>query len=81
MEELVEPPVPANLQKLSPALQAFADLFELDGDLIAAAAMESPGAQVQEEPIAMPIWLLDRTKPQRQLIGNLNHNLHRCPLL
>jgi hypothetical protein len=52
MEELVEPPVPANLKKLSPALQALADLFGLDRDLIAAAAMESPGTQVQEEPIA-----------------------------
>jgi hypothetical protein len=68
MEELVEPPVPANLQKLSPALQAFADLFELDGDLIAAAAMESPGAQVQEEPIAEWIAALPETDRNAYLL-------------
>jgi hypothetical protein len=51
-EELVEPPVPANLKTLSPGLLAFADLFEIDEDLIAAAAIESPVTQVEDEPIA-----------------------------
>jgi hypothetical protein len=52
LEDLIEPPVPANLQKLSPALQAFADLFQIDADLITAAAIASPTAQAQTEPIA-----------------------------
>jgi hypothetical protein len=51
-EEMVEPPIPPNLQQLSPALQAFADLFQIDSDLIAAAAMESATTQAESEPIA-----------------------------
>jgi hypothetical protein len=51
-EEMVEPPVPPNLQQLSPDLQAFADLFQIDSDLIAAAAIESNAAQEVVEPIA-----------------------------
>jgi hypothetical protein len=51
-EEMVEPPVPPNLQKFSPALQAFADLFQIDPDLIAAAAIASTAAQEVVEPIA-----------------------------
>jgi hypothetical protein len=51
-EEMVEPPVPPNLQQLSSDLQAFADLFQIDSDLIAAAAIESPATQEVVEPIA-----------------------------
>ena len=39
---LREPPVPAGLGQLSAPLQAFAELFEIDEDLIAAAAEASP---------------------------------------
>lgn len=51
-EELIEPPVPANLQHLSPALTAFADLFQVDDGLIAAAAELSPVKRAPVEPIA-----------------------------
>jgi hypothetical protein len=51
-EEMIEPPVPANLKTLSPALKAFAELFEIDPDLIAAAAIASTALQSPTEPIA-----------------------------
>ncbi len=41
-EDPLEPPVPANLGKLSPPLDAFVELVELDPDLVAAAAQTSP---------------------------------------
>jgi hypothetical protein len=37
-EDLTEPPVPPNLQSLSPALRNFVDFFEIDLDWVAAAA-------------------------------------------
>ena len=40
-ESEAEPPVPPGLQSLSPALNALADLLEIDGDLIAVAAEAS----------------------------------------
>lgn len=40
-----EPPVPAGLGDLTPALDAFVDLFKIDRDLIAAAAQASPRAR------------------------------------
>ncbi|MGI0494833.1 hypothetical protein ACN4EG_23865 [Alkalinema pantanalense CENA528] len=51
-EDLIEPPVPANLKKLSPALKAFAALFEIDADLIGAAAQASKAGTAPTEPIA-----------------------------
>lgn len=41
-EEEIEPPVPAGLGKLTPALDAIAEFYELGEDLIAAAAQRSP---------------------------------------
>jgi hypothetical protein len=41
-EEAREPPVPAGLGKLAPALKAMAKFYEVNGDLIAAAAERSP---------------------------------------
>jgi len=38
----VEPPVPPNLQKLSPSLQSFIAFFDIDQDLVAVAAQLSP---------------------------------------
>ncbi len=43
-EALTEPPVPPNLQALSPALRNFIDFFAIDADLVAAAAQTSPKA-------------------------------------
>jgi len=41
-EEQLEPPVPAGLSELTPALEAVAELYEVSDDLIAAAAERSP---------------------------------------
>jgi hypothetical protein len=45
LEEFIEPPVPAGLKKLSPALQSFAELFVVDQDLIAIASESSTALQ------------------------------------
>lgn len=51
-ETTVEPPVPPNLKKLSPALEAFANLFEIGTDLIEIAAKASPSKSIAtEEPV------------------------------
>ena len=41
-DEAVEPPIPAGLGELSEAHRAFIELFDLDPDLVAAAAQASP---------------------------------------
>ncbi|QLE54206.1 hypothetical protein [Nostoc sp. TCL26-01] len=46
--DLLEPPIPANLQTLSSTLQAFVEFFGIDQDLITAAATASI-AQAQDE--------------------------------
>lgn len=48
---LIEPPVPPGLSQLDPALQAFAEFFAIDQDLIAAAAEASPDLIVTDEPL------------------------------
>jgi hypothetical protein len=53
LEEFIEPPVPAGLKKLSPALQSFAKLFVVDQDLIAIASESSAALQpAAAEPFA-----------------------------
>ena len=59
-EETLEPPVPPDLAQLTPALQAFVDLFAIDEDLIAAAA------QGQSHHEASPLAL-------RQALTTLSH--------
>jgi hypothetical protein len=63
-EDMIEPPVPANLKKLSPALRAFVELFEIDTDLITAAAIESPMLQAQTEPVAD--WIAALSESERK---------------
>jgi hypothetical protein len=46
----LEPPVPANLKKLSPAQEVFCDFFGIDGDLVTAAAAGSPKMDRPAEP-------------------------------
>ncbi len=65
---MIEPPVPANLTKLSPALHAFAELFEIDDDLIAATAMESQMVQALDEPIADWIAALPESERNAYLL-------------
>jgi hypothetical protein len=62
-EDLTEPPVPANLGNLSPALEAFVDLFGLDEDLISAAAETSPIEDEEAEPIE--VWVAQLPEPER----------------
>lgn len=45
MPDRVPPSVPANLSRLTPALQAFIDFFEIDPDLVAAAQAISPNTK------------------------------------
>ena len=42
------PPVPSNLRHLTPALKAFIDFFEIDGDLVTAAQSASPDRRASE---------------------------------
>ena len=41
-EDPVEPPIPPNLNLLSPPLKTFIEVVEMDADLVAAAAQDSP---------------------------------------
>ena len=43
--EAMEPPIPPGLGKLSPALQAFVELFDVDAAMLAQAAERSPALQ------------------------------------
>jgi hypothetical protein len=53
LDEFMEPPVPAGLKKLSPALQSFAELFVVDQDLITIASESSAALQTAAaEPFA-----------------------------
>lgn len=56
-EHAEEPPVPAGLGELTPPLDAFAELFEIDGDLIAAAAAASPRAQAAPSDLERQSWI------------------------
>jgi hypothetical protein len=57
-EPLVEPPVPPGLGQLDPALEAFAEFFAIDQDLIAAAVEASPSLTATQEPLERWVTLL-----------------------
>src|SRR5258706_2385669 len=57
-DDPIEPPVPPGLGQLSSALQAFVDLFEIDQDLVGAAAATSPVLKATSEPIERWMQLL-----------------------
>jgi hypothetical protein len=71
-EDLIEPPVPPNLKKLSPALKAFTDFFMIDPNLITAAATESKNAQTTTEPIETWIAALPEAERNRYLLRVVN---------
>ncbi len=75
-EDTIEPPVPAKLQTLSPALQAFAELFQIDSDLINAAAIESPSAEQSTEPIAEWIAKLSESDRNAYLLRVVQGETH-----
>jgi hypothetical protein len=76
-EDPIEPPIPPDLSQLSPALQAFAELVELDPDLVTAAAQASPD---QQNPADRPWedWLPALTAAERQkfLLKLVRRELH-----
>ena len=80
--ESLEPPVPAGLGKLTPALEAMADFYEVGDDLLAAAAERSPalpgGSRGSPHPAAddsLGAWIAGQSKDDlqqlvRRLLGN-----------
>lgn len=67
LKNMIEPPIPANLKQLSPALESFVELFAVDRDLIAAAADASPTSQAIAEPIEDWIAALPELERNRYL--------------
>jgi hypothetical protein len=69
-EDLIEPPVPPNLQGLSPALRQFMAFFDLDDDLVAAAAQASQTARRTDERLTRSIDRLSEGE-KRDLLERL----------
>lgn len=65
-EEALEPPVPAGLRELTPALKALTRFFDLDRDLLKAAAETSPRMTPRGDEAAARAWLAERTEEERQ---------------
>jgi hypothetical protein len=57
-ESPLEPPVPPGLGQLSAPLHAFVEFFEIDQDLIAAAAEASPPLDMADEPVEQWVAML-----------------------
>jgi hypothetical protein len=64
-DEDTEPPVPAGLGSLSAGLQAVVDFFEIDEDLIAAAAAASPPIQ---EPGGQAEWIVSLAAEEKDAL-------------
>ena len=67
-DSLREPPVPAGLGQLSAPLQAFAAFFEIDADLIAAAAEASPPLDPAVDEIERWVLLLPEAERNAFLV-------------
>ena len=67
-DPLVEPPVPPGLGQFDPALQAFAEFFAIDQDLIAAAAEASPHPAATDEPLERWVTLLPEAERNAYLL-------------
>jgi hypothetical protein len=68
-----EPPVPAGLDKLTPALDAMAEFYEVSEDLIAAAAKQSPPLpKTADASETLKGWVSKQSKDDLQsLVGRL----------
>jgi hypothetical protein len=74
---LVEPPVPPNLQMLSPSLQNFITFFDLDQDLVTAAAQFSPTTtQSPADDLSAHIESLPQTEKDHFLMRLLQGEAH-----
>lgn len=62
-EDLIEPPVPVNLQNLSSALRKFVEFFQINEDLITAAAQISVLQGEKVEPLAE--WIAALSEAER----------------
>lgn len=71
-EDLIEPPMPPNLQSLTPALKNFIDFFEIDTDLVTAAAQVSPTVDQPEENLSQYLDRLTDAEKQSFLEQLLN---------
>lgn len=63
-EDVVEPPIPPNLNKLSRSLKSYMDWIELDSDLVEAAAQASPRHQATD--VKLEKWLPALTEAEQQ---------------
>lgn len=72
MPNQAPPPVPANLARLTPALQAFIDFFEIDPDLVAAAQSISPKAKTATPDFSLLIAGLPETEKNAWLLRLVN---------
>jgi len=75
-EDLTEPPVPPNLQTLSPALRNFIDCFGIDADLVTAASETSQKAGQIDEKLNSSIDRLSETEKRDFLERLLNGESH-----
>lgn len=73
LEEMTEPPAPANLNKLNGALAAMCELFNIDKHLVEAAAMRSPKAsEPAPADLRAAIKALPRARADDYLLRLLN---------
>lgn len=64
MEQL-EPPIPPNLAKHTPALKNFAEFFKVDDDIVAAAAVESASLKRQKKSEPIADWIATLPEAER----------------
>jgi hypothetical protein len=67
-DDLIEPPVPPGLGQLSAPLRALIEFFEIDQDLVCAAAIASPPLKATTEPIERWVPLLPEAERNSFLI-------------
>ena len=67
-DDLIEPPVPPGLGQLSAPLQAFVEFFDIDQDLVGAAATASPALKATTEPIERWVPLLPELERNSLLV-------------
>jgi hypothetical protein len=67
-DDLIEPPVPPGLGQLSAPLQAFVEFFDIDQDLVGAAATASPALKATDEPIERWVPLLPEAERNSLLV-------------
>jgi hypothetical protein len=75
-EDPLEPPIPANLNELSPPLKAFIELVELDSELVAAAAQASQQQADSEVPLEDLLSKLSAAERQKFLLKLVRREAH-----